>query len=122
MYRSSGPAREDTAIIRRRAGFVAREPVVIERKFNNCLSNDPCAICGARTDPNGFDPFLAGTYELVCDACADIVARREQDADGPARADSGDEDDSDFELPASRWDQIVARHPRGPRAGAGGAR
>lgn len=39
---------------------------------NNCPTNDPCAICGQRTDPRGFfDFFLEGTLNLVCDQCAE---------------------------------------------------
>ncbi len=43
----------------------------IEIKANNFITNDPYAICGARLDPNGIDPFVAGTWELVCDECAE---------------------------------------------------
>lgn len=42
----------------------------IEIKPNNCITNDPCALCGARCDPRGHDPFMAGTWALVCDECA----------------------------------------------------
>jgi hypothetical protein len=43
----------------------------IEFKLNNCATNDPCAICGARCDPTcGVEPFAAGTWALVCDECA----------------------------------------------------
>lgn len=35
---------------------------------NNVLTNDPCAICGARCDPNGFDYGI--DKRLVCDQCA----------------------------------------------------
>jgi len=39
-------------------------------KPNNCASNDPCGICGGRTDPHGgYDVFLEGTQELVCIQC-----------------------------------------------------
>ena len=38
-------------------------------KLNNTLSNDPCAICGARTDPVGVDLFLARSWSLVCGEC-----------------------------------------------------
>lgn len=38
-------------------------------KSNNTLTNDPCAICGARCDPGGLDFFLDGTEKLVCDLC-----------------------------------------------------
>ena len=43
-------------------------------KHNNCLSNDPCALCGERCDPTGLDVFVEGTYKLVCDQCADELA------------------------------------------------
>lgn len=36
--------------------------------LNNALTNDPCAICGNRTDPDGLD-FGIGK-SLVCDECA----------------------------------------------------
>lgn len=40
-------------------------------KFNNLASNDPCHICGRRTDPVvGPELFVEGTYYLVCDDCA----------------------------------------------------
>lgn len=57
-------------------GLMDQQPIggimmpTIEIKPNNCITNDPCAICGARCDPTGFDPFLSGTWELVCDRCA----------------------------------------------------
>jgi hypothetical protein len=39
-------------------------------KFNNCVTNDPCAICGVRTDPEaGPELFLEGTWALVCHDC-----------------------------------------------------
>jgi hypothetical protein len=41
----------------------------IEIKHNNAITNDPCAICGARCDPTGIDPFLSGTWALVCNEC-----------------------------------------------------
>jgi hypothetical protein len=47
------------------------KPTIIIRE-NNCATNDPCAICGQRTDPNGlFDFFLEGTVSLVCDQCVE---------------------------------------------------
>lgn len=46
-------------------------PDTIEVRSNNCITNDPCASCGARCDPTGYDAFLAGTSSLVCDECAD---------------------------------------------------
>ena len=42
----------------------------LEIEFNNVGTNDPCAICGARTDPIiGPEVFLAGTGLLVCRDC-----------------------------------------------------
>jgi hypothetical protein len=38
-------------------------------KLNNAITNDPCAICGGRCDPDGVDLFLEGTSRLVCDVC-----------------------------------------------------
>jgi hypothetical protein len=36
----------------------------------NCATNDRCAICGARTDPEcGPELFVAGTESLVCYEC-----------------------------------------------------
>lgn len=46
------------------------EPRRIILKSNNAITNDPCAICGARCDPDGFDFFLEGTESLVCSDCA----------------------------------------------------
>lgn len=44
-------------------------------KFNNCASNDPCAICGARTDPSvGPELFMADSWALVCYACGEKYA------------------------------------------------
>jgi hypothetical protein len=39
-------------------------------KPNNCCTNDPCSICGSRCDPCGLDYYVAGTWSMVCDACA----------------------------------------------------
>ena len=39
-------------------------------KYNNCVTNDPCGICGARTDPvDGPDVFVEGTWSPVCWPC-----------------------------------------------------
>ena len=39
-------------------------------KINNVATNDPCAICGDRTDPAiGPDLFLADSWQLVCWKC-----------------------------------------------------
>lgn len=41
-------------------------------KHNNCASNDPCGICGQRTDPIvGPEFFLADSWALVCHQCAE---------------------------------------------------
>lgn len=56
----------------------------IEVKKNNSITNDPCALCGTRCDPEGVDPFLAGTWRLVCDQCAqpevgqELYAKRQE--------------------------------------------
>lgn len=42
----------------------------ITLKMNGVLTNDPCAFCGGRCDPGGFDYFAEGTGHLVCDDCA----------------------------------------------------
>lgn len=47
-----------------------QEPVPLAIKHNNCASNDPCAICGKRTDPEvGPELFLRDSYALVCYEC-----------------------------------------------------
>ncbi len=39
-------------------------------RWNNAATNDPCAICGQRTDPEvGPELFVAGTWAHVCRAC-----------------------------------------------------
>jgi hypothetical protein len=44
--------------------------VELEIKLNNAATNDPCALCGRRTDPEcGPELFLGGTWELVCYEC-----------------------------------------------------
>jgi hypothetical protein len=43
----------------------------LEIKLNNAATNDPCEVCGSRTDPEvGPELFLAGTWALVCYECA----------------------------------------------------
>ena len=40
-------------------------------KLNNAATNDPCALCGKRTDPVvGPEIFVEGTWALVCHRCA----------------------------------------------------
>jgi hypothetical protein len=42
----------------------------LEIKLNNTASNDPCALCGERTDPEtGPELFLGGTWAVVCYEC-----------------------------------------------------
>ena len=43
----------------------------LEVRPNPCVTNDPCALCGARCDPTGMDVFVARTCSLVCDRCAE---------------------------------------------------
>ncbi len=39
-------------------------------KYNNCATNDPCAICGQRTGPGvGPELFLTYSWVLVCWEC-----------------------------------------------------
>lgn len=39
-------------------------------KYNNAATNDPCGICGARTDPAcGPEIFVEGTWATVCWPC-----------------------------------------------------
>src|SRR5829696_8338860 len=46
------------------------EMVGLEIKLNNAAVNDPCALCGRRTDPEcGPELFLGSTWELVCYEC-----------------------------------------------------
>ena len=44
-------------------------------KWNNAATNDPCAVCGRRTDPQvGAELFIEGTWELVCTDCGEKYA------------------------------------------------
>ena len=53
----------------------ATDPTMLAIKLNNCASNDPCAICGDRCDPQvGPEMFLADTWALVCRKCAKRIA------------------------------------------------
>ncbi len=47
------------------------ERVKLAIKLNNAICNDPCAMCLARTDPDGVDLFLEESWALVCDECGD---------------------------------------------------
>lgn len=43
-------------------------------KSNNCATNDPCAVCGRRTDPAvGPEIFLHDSWHLVCHPCAEEI-------------------------------------------------
>ncbi|TAK32624.1 MAG: hypothetical protein EPO21_14840 [Chloroflexota bacterium] len=45
-------------------------PTDFSIKLNNCASNDPCAVCGERTDPQvGPELFLADTWRPICRRC-----------------------------------------------------
>ncbi len=40
-------------------------------RYNNAATNDPCAFCGQRTDPEcGPELFAAESFSLVCRDCA----------------------------------------------------
>src|SRR5690242_10345461 len=44
-------------------------------KWNNAATNDPCAFCWARTDPQiGPEFFVADSWQLVCNDCAERYA------------------------------------------------
>jgi hypothetical protein len=51
------------------------QPPTLAIKLNNCASNDPCELCGFRTDPEvGPELFLEGTWALVCYDCGEKYA------------------------------------------------
>jgi hypothetical protein len=56
-------------------GDVAAAKARIVIGINNTLTNDPCALCGARTDPDGIDLMLADSLSLVCDDCGMTYVR-----------------------------------------------
>jgi len=75
---TAGTQKHDVlALLDKMRRWIARDDIVgapppkLAIKFNNALSNDPCALCGARTDPSGVDLFLEESWSLVCDACGD---------------------------------------------------
>jgi hypothetical protein len=45
----------------------------IELRDNNSITNDPCNICGERTEPCGYD-FFAPWPALICHTCAEEFA------------------------------------------------
>ena len=59
--------------IRRRTALPdERKGMHLSIKLNNAATNDPCAICGQRTDPEtGPELFLGDTWGLVCWRCGD---------------------------------------------------
>jgi len=49
-----------------------------EIRPNNCVANDPRAFCDKRTNPQiPLAIFKRGTYEPVCDECAEKYAPNE---------------------------------------------
>jgi hypothetical protein len=53
-----------------KGGIMKDEAPRLAIKLNNCASNDPCELCGFRTDPEvGPELFLEGTWALVCYEC-----------------------------------------------------
>jgi hypothetical protein len=58
----------------KRATIGRRLAKKIKVAYNNCVTNDPCWICGVRTDPIGFD-FMVDCA-LVCDECVKEFAPR----------------------------------------------
>lgn len=54
---------------------MAATTLTLHVAYNNCATNDPCALCGSRCDPEvGLETFVAGTFELVCDECSSCLA------------------------------------------------
>ena len=55
------------------AGVVAVSDFGFSLRLNNCATNDPCALCGQRTDPLcGVELFYeppGGALGLVCGEC-----------------------------------------------------
>jgi hypothetical protein len=51
------------------------KPAQIVIGVNNKLSDDGCALCGARAEPHGIDLMLAHTHALVCRPCGLTHAR-----------------------------------------------
>jgi hypothetical protein len=48
---------------------------LIDIKPNNCASNDPCGICGQRTDPQvGLELFLRTNECILCYPCGEKYA------------------------------------------------
>ncbi len=53
------------------ADTVKPERLALTIGYNNAAVNDPCAICGQRTDPSiPLAIYEQDTREVVCDACA----------------------------------------------------
>jgi hypothetical protein len=47
----------------------AIQPTDLVIRVNSVLTNDPCALCGAPSDPTGIDLYLAERPALVCHSC-----------------------------------------------------
>ena len=46
-----------------------------EIRYNNAALNDPCGVCGKRTDPDiPLAVFVMGTYRPVCESCIEEYA------------------------------------------------
>ncbi len=51
------------------------DKTVLAIKINNSATNEPCAICGKRTEPTtGPELFKADSFELVCHNCGRLIA------------------------------------------------
>lgn len=65
-------SRGEARSVKETEGFTMRENIKLAIKNNNCATNDPCAICGRRTDPScGPELFMADTWHLVCYHCGE---------------------------------------------------
>jgi hypothetical protein len=64
-------------------------------KYNGCVTNDPCAICGEQTHSiEGPELFLEDTRQLICDICGERYAPellRLKDIYARARAEAEEE-------------------------------
>lgn len=59
-----------TVLLDRDATRAETDAPALSIKWNNTATNDPCAICGARTDPAlGPELFLSDSWSLVCWDC-----------------------------------------------------
>jgi len=98
--------------------------------YNNCATNDPCALCGARTDPVvGPEAFIEGYRALVCRECsrreapaihrALVAAHRDLDDEIAHGAPAEDRDDRFWgcpECPPSRGPDAIYNAGKAHRA------